>query len=73
MKKVQKKWDSWSRRKKVIYVLILLFILLYIGVMLWHTYKPLPKGISYAGDLHRTDNIEMITDLTNAQDMDGTD
>lgn len=72
MEKVQKKWNSWSRRKKSISVLLLLLILLYIGVMLWHTYKPLPKNISYEGDLHRTDNIEMITDLTYAQDQDGT-
>lgn len=72
MKKVPKKWNSWSRRKKVISVLILILILLYIGVMLWHTYKPLPEGISYEGDLHRTDNIEMLTDLTYAQDQEGT-
>ena len=54
MKKVQKKWNSWSLRNKVISALILLFILLYIGEMLWHTYKPLPEGISYEGNLHRT-------------------
>ena len=72
MKKFQKKWNSWSLRNKVISALILLFILLYIGEMLWHTYKPLPEGISYEGDLHRTDNIEMLTDLTYAQDQKGT-
>ncbi|OBW57062.1 phospholipase D family protein [Solibacillus silvestris] len=72
MKKVPKKRNRWSRRNKVISALILLLILLYIGVMLWHTYKPLPEGISYEGDLHRTDNIEMLTDLTYAQDQEGT-
>ncbi len=72
MKKVQKKWNSWSRRNKVTSALILLLILLYIGEMLWHTYKPLPEDISYEGDLHRTDNIEMLTDLTYAQDQEGT-
>ena len=72
MKKVQKKWNSWSLRNKVISALILLFILLYIGEMLWHTYKPLPESISYEGDLHRTDNIEMLTDLTYAQDQKWT-
>lgn len=72
MKKAQKKWNSWSRRRIVISALILLLILLYIGEMLWHTYKPLPEGISYEGEMHRTDNIEMITDLTYAQDREGT-
>lgn len=72
MKKVPKKRNRWSRSNKVISALILLLILLYIGVMLWHTYKPLPEGISYEGDLHRTDNIEMLTDLTYAQDQEGT-
>ena len=47
--------------------LSVLFLLLYIGVIFWHTYKPLPEGISYAGDIHWTDDVEMFTDLTFAQ------
>ncbi|RHW36748.1 phospholipase [Lysinibacillus yapensis] len=72
MKKVQKKIDSWSRRKKIIVASLLLLFTLYIAVILWHTYKPLPKGISYEGELHETDHIELITDLTFAQDKKGT-
>nr|WP_154749652.1 phospholipase D-like domain-containing protein [Planomicrobium sp. YIM 101495] len=46
--------------------------MLYLLVIVWHTYKPLPDGVSYAGDVHNVDNIEMIYDLTYAQDKEGT-
>ena len=46
-------------------------MLVYIGVILWNTYKPLPEGISYEGDIHWTDDVEMFTDLTYAQNKDG--
>ncbi|MFC5589269.1 phospholipase D-like domain-containing protein [Sporosarcina soli] len=58
-------------RKRILFVILIVFILLYIGVMLWHTYKPLPDGISYAGDIHWTNDVELFTDLTYAQDQEG--
>ncbi|MDX1771829.1 MAG: phospholipase, partial [Planococcaceae bacterium] len=63
---------EWSKRKRIIMGSIGVFALIYIAVILWHTFKPLPEGISYKGELHKTDNIEMITDLTFAQDKKGT-
>lgn len=68
-KKGEKK--GWSRRKRVVILTLLLFVLIYIGVILWNTYKPLPEGISYEGDIHWTDDVEMFTDLTYAQNADG--
>jgi len=68
-KKSEKK--GWSRRKRVFIITLLLFVLIYIGVILWNTYKPLPEGISYEGDIHWTDDVEMFTDLTYAQNKDG--
>ncbi|PID22281.1 phospholipase [Sporosarcina sp. P3] len=51
--------------KKRIASYVLLFVaLLYVGVMLWQTYKPLPPGISYKGDLHQVEDVEFIYDLT---------
>ena len=51
--------------KKRIASYVLLFVaLLYVGVMLWHTYKPLPPGISYKGELHQVEDVEFIYDLT---------
>lgn len=62
---------QWSKRKRIIIGSLGVFALIYIAAIMWHTFKPLPKGISYAGELHKTDNIEMITDLTYAQDKKG--
>lgn len=50
---------------------ILLFTFLYVGVIVWHTYKPLPDNLNYKGDIHWTDDIEMLTDLTYAQNKKG--
>lgn len=47
------------------------YFCIYTGVILYHTYKQLPKGISYEGELHHTDDIEVFTDLTYAQNQDG--
>ena len=46
--------------------------LMYIGVIVWHTIKPLPEGLEYAGDLHRVEDVEMIYDLSFAQNQKGT-
>lgn len=58
--------------KRIFIGVICLFALIYITVMLWHTYKPLPDGVSFEGDLHKTNTVEFITDLTYAQDQEGT-
>ena len=63
-KRVKKK--SWSKRKRIVVICLFLYLLFYIGVILWHTYKPLPEGISYAGEIHWTDDVEMFVDLTYA-------
>ncbi|MFS0575958.1 phospholipase D family protein [Sporosarcina sp. 179-K 3D1 HS] len=57
--------------KPIMIGLLLLYGLLYAGVIIWHTYKPLPNGISYAGEMHFTDDVEMFTDLTYAQNEAG--
>ena len=62
---------QWSMRKRIIIGSLGVFALIYIAAIMWHTFKPLPEGISYAGELHKTDKIEMITDLTFAQDQKG--
>ena len=50
---------------------ILLFLFLYVGVITWHTYKPLPAGLNYEGDIHWTNDVEMLTDLTFTQNQEG--
>ena len=61
----------WSTKKKILFVGLVFFLLLYVGIILWHTYKPLPAGVSYAGDMHWTDDIELFTDLSYAQNKKG--
>lgn len=45
--------------------------LMYIAVIVWHTIKPLPQGLDYAGDLHQVEDVEMIYDLSFAQNQKG--
>ncbi|ALC87934.1 phospholipase [Bacillus sp. FJAT-22090] len=63
----------WSKRKRIIMGSIGVIALIYIALILWHTYKPLPEGVSFAGKMHKTDTVEFITDLTYAQDQKGTE
>ncbi|WP_155961323.1 phospholipase D family protein [Sporosarcina sp. P33] len=51
-------------KKRIASYVLLFFALLYAGVMLWQTYKPLPPGISYKGELHQVEDVEFIYDLT---------
>lgn len=62
---------KWVRPKWIILMAVLLFLLLYVGVISWHTYKPLPRGVNYKGDMHWTDDVEMFTDLTYAENKEG--
>lgn len=63
---------EWSKRKRIVMGSLGVLALMYIAVILWHTFKPLPKGLSYKGELHKTENVEFIADLTYAQDKKGT-
>ncbi|MEK5523934.1 phospholipase [Heyndrickxia sporothermodurans] len=53
-------------KKKVLFFLLFLFFLVYVSTILYHVYKPLPKGISYEGQIHHVseDDISFLTDLT---------
>ncbi|QUW21083.1 phospholipase [Sporosarcina sp. Marseille-Q4063] len=62
-----------SKKKKIIIGSVGILLLIYIATILWHTFKPLPTGLSYEGKLHYTDDVQMITDLTYAQNEDGDD
>lgn len=67
-----KKVRSWSKRKRIIMGIVGVLALMYIGVIVWHTFKPLPDGLEYAGELHRVEDVEMFYDLSFAQDQKGT-
>ncbi|MGI2327817.1 phospholipase D-like domain-containing protein [Planococcus sp. YIM B11945] len=69
----RKDYQNWSKRKKRTVGVLVVFIFLYIGIMLYHTYKPLPEGVAYEGKLHSVETVEMLYDLSFAQDKKGTD
>lgn len=60
------------RRPGLRLVLLLLFLLLYAGVVLYQANKPLPPGVSFEGAVHPVpaSRIELLTDLT-FEDEDG--
>lgn len=52
-----------SRIRKIVFICIIILILWLIGVMIYQTHKPLPKGISYESPLYQSD-VKMWVDLT---------
>lgn len=67
----KRKFRQWSKRKRIVMGSMGILAFLYIAVIVWQTFKPLPEGISSAGELHRVDSVEMIYDLSYAQDKEG--
>lgn len=68
---IRKRYKQWSKRRRIVYTTAGILALLYLMVIVWHTFKPLPEGISYAGDIHTLENIDMLYDLSYAQDKKG--
>lgn len=69
---MKKRSKAWSKRRKIVYATVGVLAIIYLIVILWHTFKPLPEGISYEGELRNVENIEMLYDLSFAQDKEGT-
>ncbi len=59
---------SWYRRKR--WILFSIVILIYVSVITYHRFKPLPEGVSYASEVHElsSDEIEFLYDLTYDKD-----
>ncbi|WP_078989778.1 phospholipase D family protein [Priestia flexa] len=49
--------------KKATYLMLALILLLTI-VACYHTYKPLPEGVSYEGNVHYVKDVSLLYDLT---------
>lgn len=64
--------SSAGKRRRTITAAIGGFLLVYIGVIVVHTYKSLPEGIEFEGELHTLEDVEMLYDLTYAQDQEGS-
>ncbi|WP_018661764.1 phospholipase D family protein [Heyndrickxia acidiproducens] len=55
-----------GKKKRWLYRLLVLFVAVYAGTILYHTYKPLPNGISYKGKTHyvNENDLRFLSDLT---------
>lgn len=49
--------------KKATYLMLALILLVTI-VACYHTYKPLPEGVSYEGNVHYVKDVSLLYDLT---------
>lgn len=66
-----KRIKNYSKRRRIIMGIVGVLAAMYIIVIIWHTFKPLPEGISFAGGLHSAEEVDMIYDLSYAQDKEG--
>lgn len=69
----KKRFQNWSKKKRIIMGSIGILAFLYILVIVWQTFKPLPEGVSSKGDLHKVEQVDMFYDLSYAQDREGTE
>ncbi|MFJ7639633.1 phospholipase D family protein [Peribacillus sp. NPDC097206] len=53
---------KWYKRKR--FYLLVSMLLVVIAVIVYNSYKPLPKGISYEGEIHHVEDIDFIYDLS---------
>ncbi|WP_254901820.1 hypothetical protein [Thalassobacillus devorans] len=61
--RVQEKFKTALSKKRVWTLLVLVVVLA--GMIFYHTsYKALPEGLSYEGDVHELEDIEFIYNLT---------
>lgn len=49
--------------KKSFWILII-FILIFCGIIIFNKLKPMPEGTSYKSKIHKTDSVEFLSDLT---------
>lgn len=68
--KKKRKWLSRTQ-KHILLAVLAIYLVVYVTEIIYHTYKPLPVGVDYEGSLHRTDEVELFTDLTYAQNRKG--
>ena len=52
------------KKKKILVAGIILFISIYISVILYHSLKPLPQGLSMEGEVHYSSDVQFLKDIT---------
>jgi phosphatidylserine/phosphatidylglycerophosphate/cardiolipin synthase-like enzyme len=54
---------NWIKKNKLL-TIILILILIIILTSVYHSYKPLPEGVSFEGDVHYVSEVDFLYDLT---------
>ncbi|KPB06485.1 phospholipase D family protein [Bacillus sp. CHD6a] len=54
---------NWIK-KNILLTIILILILIVILTSVYHSYKPLPEGVSFEGDVHYVSEVDFLYDLT---------
>ncbi|MEA3319258.1 MAG: phospholipase D family protein [Bacillota bacterium] len=54
---------NWIKKNKLL-TIILILILIVILTSVYHSYKPLPEGVSFEGDVHYVSEVDFLYDLT---------
>lgn len=53
-----------AKKQVTLLSLLTIFVIICVAIGIYQHYKPLPEGISYEGEIHYADDIELLTDLT---------
>ncbi|MGD6775043.1 phospholipase D family protein [Sutcliffiella horikoshii] len=51
-----------KKNKMLTFILVLIFIVILTSV--YHSYKPLPEGVSFEGDIHYVSEVDFLYDIT---------
>ncbi|QFT89180.1 cardiolipin synthetase [Bacillus sp. THAF10] len=58
---------TFIKRKKY-FLLLIVIVLIVAGTSIYHSYKPLPDGVSYEGKIHYVSKVDFLYDLTYSND-----
>lgn len=54
---------KWIKKNKLLVILLILFVIV-ASTSVYHSYKPLPDGVSFEGEVHYVSEVDFLYDLT---------
>lgn len=63
---------SSKKKKRVFFIIFILFISIYSSVIIYNLLKPLPEGVSIEGSTHQVNDVDFLQDLTYQDDKGNT-
>lgn len=65
---MKKSENKNKKRKKIIWSMLISFVIVIVGIGVFNRFKALPEGLSFESDVHYTDDVTFLKDLTYEQD-----